>query len=107
MGLSDMPVALVLFESQTEWEFRTCLPQLMQKYMTLLVYPVTSVDRKNLYRLGGSSTDRIKIVEDLSAEAAADEIVTFRYNEEIMRGRRLSVTVYDITNRWLSKELAQ
>jgi hypothetical protein len=103
----DSPTALVLFESQTEWEFRTCLPQIMQQYIDVLVYPMSNVDRKNLGGLGVVSNDRIKVIDDLSLEPVADEAIAFRYNEDLLRGRRLPLKIMDITNRWMSRELGQ
>ena len=108
MGIPvGVPTALVLFESQTEWEFRTCLPQLMQNYVNVLIYPMTAVDRKNLSGLGFTSGERIKVIDSLSVEPVADIAVVFRYQEDLLKGRRLPIKILDITNRWLSRELAQ
>ena len=106
MGYGDVPVCLILFESQTEWEFRTCIQQLLSQFVTILIYPVSANDRRNLLGLGVMSNDRITIIDNPNVEPVADKVILFRYNEELMRGRRVPIAVYDITNRWLSKELA-
>ena len=56
LGIGDGErVGLVLFESQTEWEFRSVLNDLLTYYTKILIYPLNDYDRRNLTDLGVSS----------------------------------------------------
>ena len=107
LGIGDGErVGLVLFESQTEWEFRSVLADLVNYYQRVLIYPVNDYDRRNLTDLGIVSVGPIRIVDSIVFEAAADEVILGRYHEPLIRSRRVPVRVLDITNRWESKRLA-
>lgn len=105
LGISEYAsVALVMFDSQTEWEFRATLLEITQMYNHVLIYPLQAYDRRNLSDLGVSGGN-LRIVESLSFEAAADEVVTFRYEDSMIRPRRVPVRIVDLKQRWDSNLL--
>lgn len=99
-------VGLVLFDSQTEWEFRRALPELTRQYHHLLIYPVQAHDARNLNDLGIVTAGNLRVVDAL-LEAAADELIAFRYDENMLRARRIPLRILDMAGRWESQTLAQ
>jgi hypothetical protein len=95
----DGNIALVLFDSQTEWEFRMSLPFLLENYQRVLVYPVHHYDYANLQSLGVIGAT-IQMVDTLSVEPAADEAIIYRYDANLLIGRRIPVRVMDLATRW-------
>lgn len=105
LGISEFAtVALVIFDSQTEWEFRSTLPEIVQAYNHVLIFPLQPHDRRNLSDLGVFGGN-IRIIESMSFEAAADEVITFRYEESLIRPRRVPIRVVDLKQRWDSNLL--
>lgn len=98
-------VALILFDSQCEWEFRQSIPMLKQQYQRLLVYPVHWYDSKNIQLFTGSGM--FQVANDISAETVADDIIAYRYDYNLFKDRVLPVKIFDISGRFLSATLAQ
>lgn len=98
-------VALVLFDSQTEWEFRTAFPEIINAYNNVLIYPLRPHDLRNLYDFGVVSSGKVRVVDSMSVEPAADEAILFRYDEGLIQSRRIPVRVIDISQRWDSNLL--
>jgi hypothetical protein len=101
----DGSIALVLFDSACEWEFRMSVEFLRQNYSKVFVYPIHHYDNANLQKLGilGGS---IQAVDTLSVEPAADECIIFRYDASLLKGRRIPVRILDVSGRWLTAELS-
>lgn len=98
-------VGLVFFDSQCEWEFRQLIPTLNSMYNLVYVYPLHDYDLRNLQDLnviGG----QMKLADSLSIEAICDEAVLMRFEYNLAKNRAIPVRIFDITNRFLSQELA-
>ena len=110
LGISpSAKVALVLYESETEHEFCVSLHSLVQQYNSVIVLPVTSTARRQLYL---TCKDAIQVlglivIDDIGIETVADEIIAFRYNELLFNGRKVPVRIIDTKNRWLTTELTK
>jgi len=108
LNISDgARVGLVLFDSQTEWEFRKHLGEIVSVYNHLLIYPLTQNDRRNLRSIGVVNQANIRIVDSLAVEPAADEVIMFRYDDRVIPSRRVPVRIVDSSERWDSALLAQ
>lgn len=101
----DGSMALVLFDSQTEWEFRMSVGFLRENYNRVFVYPVHPYDSANLQKLGVLG-GTISAVDTLSVETAVDEVIIYRYDASLLRGRKVPVRIVDISGRWLTAELS-
>ena len=98
-------VALVIYEAQTEQMWRALLPSICQNYRWVLVYPITESDRRLLTACYHGEFENVRIVSAGVAEAA-DEIVAFRFVEDVLTQFSGVVRVADPANRWLTKELS-
>ena len=106
LGIPDgYNVGLVLFDSQTEWEFRQLIPTLLSLYQLVFVYPIHAYDLRNLQDLGVIG-GQIKLTDTLSVESACDEVFLMRYDYNQVKNRMVPVRLLDITGRFLSQELA-
>lgn len=98
-------VGLVFFDSQCEWEFRQLIPTLNSMYQLIYVYPLHPYDLRNLQDLnviGG----QMRIADNISIETICDEAILMRLEYNLSKGRTIPVRIFDITGRFLSKELS-
>ena len=105
----DASVALVIYESECEFEFLSLLPQLASSYNRLIVYPYSPNARRQLSKTCAPIFKEmgVMMLDDLGvAEQASDVAVLFRYNEALIR-RGIPVRLLDVRNRWMSQELAK
>ena len=108
-GLNISPqakVALVVWEPQTEQMWRKVLPDLLNNYDKLLVFPYGHNALRHFRTYGVANNERILVVDSLNMRVAADDVLTFRIIEDLISNGQ-AVRVIDPTNRWLSKELSQ
>ena len=108
-GLGIAPqakVAFVVWESQTEQAWRLNLPKILASYDFLLVYPYGPRAMRHFLTFGGGNTDRMLVVDDWTTRVAADEVLMFRVIEDLATSNEPPIRVIDVSNRWLSRELA-
>ena len=99
-------VAFVVWESQTEQAWRLNLAKILSIYDFLLVYPYGPRAMRHFLTFGGGNTDKILAVDDWTTRVAADEVLMFRIIEDLTTPNDPPIRVIDVSNRWLSKELA-
>ena len=105
----DATVALVIYESECEFEFLSLLPQLASSYGRLIVFPYSPNARRQLSKTCAPifKEMNVMVLDDLGvAEQASDVAVMFRYNELLIH-RNIPVCLLDVRNRWMSQELAK
>ena len=103
----DATVALIIYESECEFEFLSLLPQLASSYNRLIVYPYSPNARRQLSRTCAPifREANVMVLDDLGlAEQASDVAVLFRYNEALIH-RNIPIRLLDVRNRWMSQEM--
>lgn len=105
----EAKVSLVFYESQTEWAFRRWLQKRIERRddRTYLILPENSRAHQHLFATCGPILNSLgmHIVDSWVVEPAANEFICFRYRSDIVDHRRISTSIQDIGNRFLSKEL--
>ena len=102
--IPELPVALVYYESETQYEFLAMLPQLAESYYRLIIVPATPIAEKQLHTvISGFLQQSGSIIGGWNLEGAADTIIAFRYSPAIS-GKNAQIV--DPLGRWLSQELA-
>ena len=105
LGLvQGLPVAMIYYESETQFEFLALLPQIAEAYYKLLIVPATPTAEKQLKTIvSGFLQQTGSLISDWSFAEAADTILAFRYSPAL-QGKQ--VQILDPLGRWLSQELA-
>ena len=105
LGLvQGLPVAMVYYECETQFEFLALLPQIAEAYYKLLVVPSSPTAEKQLKTVvSGFLQQTGSLISDWSFAEAADTILAFRYSPAL-QGKQ--VQILDPLGRWLSQELA-
>jgi|SRR3990167_3490145 len=102
--IHDLPVAMIYYESATQFEFLALLPQIAEAYYKLLIVPASTIAERQLKTIiGGFIRNSGAIITDLSFADAADAILAFRYSPAL---QGMQVQILDPLGRWLSQELA-
>ena len=108
-GLNISPAArcaLVLYESQTEQAWRANAMDLLQRYDILVVLLLGEIARRQFLATSQSLMERIRLVDTWECEVACDELIAFRFIEDLLIGRKIPVRILDSADRWLSSELS-
>ena len=107
LGIGDETVIGVMFDSQTEWAFRRWLSrQSLSNNPKIIVIADSGRNRKLLLSLISPEQARnILIADDLSMLYGVDQIISFRYFEEISRFSKVPVSVIDVGLRFRSGEI--
>ncbi len=112
LGINDkQEVALVFFETQTEWAFRRWFTNwiITPQTKTVLICPEDAHARKILFEVCNPATlaaSGMIIVDSMSVELAADVFYCFRYRDDVVRQRRIPVKIMDVADRFKSSVLA-
>ena len=102
------PLSVIIYDAQCEWAFRRWLAAATTKLHIpkncVAIYVTSQHDMELL--LTTCPNLPYQIIDDQIILAAATEIIMFRYNEEVSRGARCPVNVYDIHDRFLSSKVS-
>ena len=107
-GLAISPtsfVGLVLYESQCEQAWRMFCLDISRRYEVVLVFPLGERALKH-FMATNPNLPNVRLIDSLEIEPACDEVVVFRFVEDLLVGRKIPVRILDTNSRWLSQELS-
>ena len=106
LGLSRYGlIGLVLYESQCEQAWRMYCLDISRRYESVLVFPIGERALKH-FMLTNPGLPNVRLIDSLEIEQACDEVVIFRFVEDLLVGRKIPARILDVNNRWLSQELS-
>lgn len=107
-GLGISPsgfVGLVLYESQCEQAWRQFCLDISRRYEVVLMFPLGERALKH-FMATNPNLPNVRLIDSLEIEPACDEVIVFRFVEDLLVGRKIPARILDVNNRWLSQELS-